>query len=180
MKIDQLAWLFEGTGIDWKLYAVLGKQENRWGIGIKALRHMQRMIGVSIFSRDIRDSQAAFKLYHKDILAEILEDPSVYDFSFDSDWIACVIAMEEESAKVPFAFIDSFAYACVFRLIMKQNFCTYPAHLIYTSFLRNRPSLKSTNSYLRHLRLIRGYDRLHSSDFEAPDSMPANSTRSRH
>ncbi len=89
--------------------AVLVKQENRWGIGIKALRHMQRMIGVSIFSRDINDSQAAFKLYHKDILAEILKNPSVYDFSFDSDWIACVIAMEEEFAKVPFAFIDSFA-----------------------------------------------------------------------
>jgi len=89
--------------------AVLVKQENRWGIGIKALRHMQRMIGVSIFSRDISDSQAAFKLYHKDILKEILKNPSVYDFSFDSDWIACVIAMEEEFAKVPFAFIDSFA-----------------------------------------------------------------------
>lgn len=89
--------------------AVLVKQENRWGIGIKALRHMQRMIGVSIFSRDIRDSQAAFKLYHKDTLSEILKNPSVYDFSFDSDWIACVIAMEEEFAKVPFAFIDSFA-----------------------------------------------------------------------
>jgi hypothetical protein len=89
--------------------AVLVKQENRWGIGIKALRHMQRMIGVSIFSRGIRDSQAAFKLYHKDILSEILKKPSVYDFSFDSDWIACVIAMEVDFAKVPFAFIDSFA-----------------------------------------------------------------------
>lgn len=89
--------------------SVLVKQENRWGIGIKALRHMQRMIGVSIFSRDIRDSQAAFKLYHKNILAEILENPSVFDFSFDSDWIACVIAKEEKFAKVPFAFIDSFA-----------------------------------------------------------------------
>ncbi|MEM9984234.1 MAG: glycosyltransferase [Bacteroidota bacterium] len=89
--------------------AVLVKQENRWGIGIKALRHMQRMIGVSIFSRDIRDSQAAFKLYHKGILSEILKNPSVYDFSFDSDWIACVIASGEEFAKVPFAFVDSFA-----------------------------------------------------------------------
>lgn len=89
--------------------AVLVKQENRWGIGIKALRHMQRMVGVSIFSRDISDSQAAFKLYHKDILKEILKNPSVYDFSFDSDWIACVISMEEQFAKVPFAFIDSFA-----------------------------------------------------------------------
>jgi hypothetical protein len=89
--------------------AVLVKQENRWGIGIKALRHMQRMVGVSIFSRGIRDSQAAFKLYQKDILTEILKDPAVYDFSFDSDWIACAIAMEKDFAKVPFAFIDSFA-----------------------------------------------------------------------
>lgn len=89
--------------------AVLVKQENRWGIGIKALRHMQRMIGVSIFSRDIRDSQAAFKLYHKDIVAEVLKKPSVYDFSFDSDWIACVIALGEAFAMVPFAFVDSFA-----------------------------------------------------------------------
>ncbi|GAB5564579.1 MAG: hypothetical protein Wins2KO_16420 [Winogradskyella sp.] len=89
--------------------AVLVKQENRWGIGIKALRHMQRMIGVSIFSRNIRDSQAAFKLYHKDIATEILKNPSVFDFSFDSDWIACVIGMGEEFAMVPFAFVDSFA-----------------------------------------------------------------------
>ena len=89
--------------------AVLVKQEDRWGIGIKALRHMQRMIGVSIFSRDISDTQAAFKLYHKDILAQILKNPSVYDFSFDTDWIACVISMEEEFVKVPFAFVDSFA-----------------------------------------------------------------------
>lgn len=89
--------------------AVLVKQENRWGVGIKALRHMQRMIGYSIFSRGIRDSQAAFKLYHKDTLKEILKNPSVYDFSFDSDWISCVIAMDEDFAKVPFAFIDSFA-----------------------------------------------------------------------
>ena len=88
--------------------SVLVKQENRWGIGIKVLRHMQRMVGHSIFSRGILDSQAAFKLYHKNILAKIIEKPSVYDFSFDSDWIACVIAENEPFAKVPFAFIDSF------------------------------------------------------------------------
>ena len=89
--------------------AVLVKQENRWGIGIKALRHMQRMIGVSIFSRNNRDSHAAFKLYHRSIVSEILKKPSVYDFSFDSDWIASVIAMGEEFDMVPFAFVDSFA-----------------------------------------------------------------------
>ena len=89
--------------------SILVKQENRWGIGIKNLRHMQRMVGVGIFSKGILDSQAAFKLYHKDILSKILEAPSVYDFSFDSDWIACVIANNEQFAKVPFAFIDSFA-----------------------------------------------------------------------
>ncbi|MCO6491220.1 MAG: glycosyltransferase [Phaeodactylibacter sp.] len=90
-------------------HSVLVKQESRWGIGIKALRHMQRMVGHSIFSRGILDSQAAFKLYHRDVLERILEKPSVYDFSFDSDWIACALAMEEPFAKVPFAFIDSFA-----------------------------------------------------------------------
>lgn len=90
-------------------HSVLVKQESRWGIGIKALRHMQRMVGHSIFSRGILDSQAAFKLYHKDVLEKILERPSVFDFSFDSDWIACTLAMDEPFAKVPFAFIDSFA-----------------------------------------------------------------------
>ncbi|MCO6477772.1 MAG: hypothetical protein J5I94_14175 [Phaeodactylibacter sp.] len=90
-------------------HSVLVKQESRWGIGIKALRHMQRMVGHSIFSKGILDSQAAFKLYHKDVLVKILEKPSVYDFSFDSDWIACTLAMNEPFAKVPFAFIDSFA-----------------------------------------------------------------------
>ncbi|MCB0563440.1 MAG: hypothetical protein KDD01_03605 [Phaeodactylibacter sp.] len=90
-------------------HSVLVKQESRWGIGIKALRHMQRMVGHSIFSRGILDSQAAFKLYHKDVLEKILEKPSVYDFSFDSDWIACTLALDVPFAKVPFAFIDSFA-----------------------------------------------------------------------
>lgn len=90
-------------------HSVLVKQESRWGVGIKALRHMQRMVGHSIFSRGILDSQAAFKLYHKDVLERILERPSVYDFSFDSDWIACALAMNEPFDKTPFAFIDSFA-----------------------------------------------------------------------
>ena len=89
--------------------SVLVKQESRWGIGIKVLRHMQRMIGVSIFSRGILDSQAAFKLYDRGILEKILQAPSVYDFSFDSDWIACTLANNVPFARVPFAFIDSFA-----------------------------------------------------------------------
>ena len=89
--------------------AVLVKQEGRWGIGIKVLRHMQRMIGQAIFSRNIRDTQAAFKLYQSDLLAQIIEKPTVYDFSFDTDWILAAIAMDEPFAKVPFAFIDSAA-----------------------------------------------------------------------
>ncbi len=89
--------------------SVLVKQESRWGIGIKVLRHMQRMIGVSIFSSGILDSQAAFKLYDRGILEKILQAPSVYDFSFDSDWIACTLANGVPFARVPFAFIDSFA-----------------------------------------------------------------------
>lgn len=89
--------------------AVLVKQENRWGIGIKLLRHMQRMVGQAIFSRGILDTQAAFKLYQRDILQKIIQNPAVYDFSFDTDWILAAIAMDEPFAKVPFAFIDSFA-----------------------------------------------------------------------
>lgn len=87
--------------------AVLVKQEGRWGIGIKVLRHMQRMVGEAIFSRDIRDTQAAFKLYHRDTLGRIIEEPTVFDFSFDTDWILASIAMDEPFEKVPFAFIDS-------------------------------------------------------------------------
>ncbi|WP_420645543.1 glycosyltransferase [Candidatus Leptofilum sp.] len=89
--------------------AVLVKQEGRWGIGIKVLRHMQRMIGQAIFSRDIRDTQAAFKLYEADLLRKIIADPSVFDFSFDTDWILAAIARGEPLEKVPFAFIDSAA-----------------------------------------------------------------------
>lgn len=89
--------------------AVLVKQEARWGIGIVLLRHMQRMIGHAIFSQDISDTQAAFKLYSSKLLKGIIAEPAVYDFSFDSDWILAVIAADEKFAKVPFAFIDSAA-----------------------------------------------------------------------
>jgi hypothetical protein len=88
--------------------SVLVKQENRWGVGIKVLRHMQRMIGRTIFDLGIRDTQAAFILYDKSILKEILKAPSVYDFSFDSDWIAASIVMKAPIHKVAFAFVDSF------------------------------------------------------------------------
>jgi hypothetical protein len=87
--------------------AVLVKVEGRWGIGIKVLRHMQRMAGEAIFSRDIRDTQAALKLYDSNVLSRIIADPTVYDFSFDTDWILAAIAAGEPFAKVPFAFIDS-------------------------------------------------------------------------
>ena len=89
--------------------AVLVKQENRWGKGIKLLRHMQRMVGQAIFTLGILDSQAAFKLYEANLLRKIIAEPSVFDFSFDSDWIAASIVQGEHFAKVPFAFIDSFA-----------------------------------------------------------------------
>jgi hypothetical protein len=89
--------------------AVLVKQEGRWGIGIKLLRHMQRMIGQAIFSRNILDTQAAFKLYEQNILQQIISDPTVFDFSFDTDWLLAVISMNEPFIQVPFAFIDSFA-----------------------------------------------------------------------
>lgn len=89
--------------------SVLVKQEGRWGIGIKLLRHMQRMIGKPIFSLGIRDTQAAFKLYDANLLADIIADPTVYDFSFDTDWIMAVIKREQPFTTVPFAFIDSAA-----------------------------------------------------------------------
>ena len=89
--------------------SVLVKEEGRWGIGIKLLRHMQRMVGQAIFSRNILDTQAAFKLYERNLLQQIIEAPTVFDFSFDTDWILFAIGMGERFAKVPFAFIDSFA-----------------------------------------------------------------------
>ena len=89
--------------------AVLVKQEGRWGIGIKVLRHMQRMVGQSIFSRNILDTQAAFKLYESNLLQKIISNPTVFDFSFDTDWILAAIRMDVPLITVPFAFIDSFA-----------------------------------------------------------------------
>lgn len=89
--------------------SVLVKDAARWGIGIKNLRHMQRMAGAAIFGRGITDTQAAFKLYHRRVLEQILADPAVFDFSFDTDWIGAVVAAEEPYAQVPFAFIDSAA-----------------------------------------------------------------------
>ena len=89
--------------------AVLVKQESRWGIGIKLLRHMQRMVGQPIFSRGILDTQAAFKLYQREMVLKNIADPTVFDFSFDTDWILAAIACDEPMEMVPFAFIDSFA-----------------------------------------------------------------------
>ncbi|MEM7003963.1 MAG: glycosyltransferase [Pseudomonadota bacterium] len=87
--------------------SVLVKAGDRWGIGIKVLRHMQRMVGQAIFELGLNDTQAAFKLYGADVLKEIIADPTVFDFSFDTDWIAACVARDIEFAQVPFAFIDS-------------------------------------------------------------------------
>lgn len=89
--------------------AVLVKEEGRWGIGIKLLRHMQRMVAQAIISRNILDTQAAFKLYERSLLRKIIANPTVFDFSFDTDWLLATIRMEEPFKQVPFAFIDSFA-----------------------------------------------------------------------
>lgn len=89
--------------------SVLVKDSARWGIGIKNLRHMQRMIGQAIFSRGILDTQAAFKLYESHLLQEIISNPTVFDFSFDTDWMAAFIARDEAFAQTPFAFLDSAA-----------------------------------------------------------------------
>ena len=89
--------------------AVLVKQEARWGVGIKLLRHMQRMVGEAIFSRGILDTQAAFKLFEREVLRQLLDRRTVFDFSFDTDWISGAIALGEAFETVPFAFIDSAA-----------------------------------------------------------------------
>ncbi|NLS12043.1 glycosyltransferase family 2 protein [Vibrio sp. SM6] len=89
--------------------SILVKQEARWGVGIKSLRHMQRMIGHAIFEQGIKDTQAAFKLYSRKALESILQAPTVYDFSFDTDWIFAAMAEEYTFTTVPFAFIDSAA-----------------------------------------------------------------------
>lgn len=89
--------------------SVLVKEGARWGIGIKVLRHMQRMIGHAVFSQGILDTQAAFKLYRSDLLAKIIAEPTVYDFSFDTDWILAALRQNVAIEQVPFAFIDSAA-----------------------------------------------------------------------
>lgn len=89
--------------------SILVKQEERWGVGIKTLRHMQRMIGQQIFSQGIKDTQAAFKLYSREVLVKIMASPTVYDFSFDTDWILAAMELETDIVTVPFAFIDSAA-----------------------------------------------------------------------
>ena len=89
--------------------SVLVKQEQRWGVGIKTLRHMQRMVGSSIFSKGIHDTQAAYKLFSREALFCILANPSVFDFSFDTDWILAAMQHNLKIATIPFAFIDSAA-----------------------------------------------------------------------
>ncbi|HHU11145.1 MAG TPA: glycosyltransferase [Intrasporangiaceae bacterium] len=89
--------------------SVLVKDAARWGVGIKNLRHMQRMVGAEIFSLGILDTQAAFKLYEATLLTELIADPVSFDFSFDTDWIAGFVARQQRFAQVPFAFIDSAA-----------------------------------------------------------------------
>ncbi|MEZ9821146.1 glycosyltransferase [Shewanella sp. 10N.286.45.A1] len=89
--------------------SILVKQEQRWGGGIKSLRHMQRMVGSAIFSQGIHDTQAAYKLFSREALLPILAKPSVFDFSFDTDWILAAMQQQQQIATVPFAFIDSAA-----------------------------------------------------------------------
>jgi len=87
--------------------SVLVKSADRWGEGIKTLRHIQRMIGGAIFSRGLSDTQAAFKLYESRLLSQLIATPTVFDFSFDTDWLLGAIAQGINLEQVPFAFIDS-------------------------------------------------------------------------
>ena len=88
--------------------AVLVKAEARWGPGIVVLRHMQRMVGRALFGQGLRDTQAAFKLYGREALDDILAAPSTYGFAFDSDWLYASVAGGHAIERVPFAFVDSF------------------------------------------------------------------------
>ena len=88
--------------------AVLVKAEARWGPGIVVLRHMQRMVGRALFSGGLRDTQAAFKLYSRPALEDILAAPSTFGFAFDSDWLYAALAGGHGIERVPFAFVDSF------------------------------------------------------------------------
>jgi hypothetical protein len=87
--------------------AVLVKAEARWGPGIVVLRHMQRMVGKALFASGLRDTQAAFKLYGRPTLDDILAAPSTFGFAFDSDWLYAALSGERSIDRVPFAFIDS-------------------------------------------------------------------------
>ncbi|NNC79983.1 MAG: glycosyltransferase [Acidimicrobiales bacterium] len=87
----------------------LVKAEARWGPGIVVLRHMQRMVGRSLFDTGLRDTQAAFKLYGRNALEAILAAPSTFGFAFDSDWLYATVGAGERIDRVPFTFIDSFA-----------------------------------------------------------------------
>ncbi len=107
--------------------AVLVKDGARWGAGIKNLRHMQRMMGQAIFSRNILDTQAAFKLYQSSLLEKIIADPTVFDFSFDTDWIAAFLSRGEPFAQVPFAFVDSAAESATAK---QQPMTTWEALLL--------------------------------------------------
>lgn len=89
--------------------SVLVKAEARWGPGIVVLRHMQRMVGRTLFGSGLRDTQAAFKLYSRPALEAILSGPTTYGFAFDSDWLMATAGTGLPIERVPFAFIDSFA-----------------------------------------------------------------------
>lgn len=87
--------------------AVLVKAEARWGPGIVVLRHMQRMAGRALFASGLRDTQAAFKLYGREALSDILDAPSTFGFAFDSDWLYAALSGGRTIERVPFAFVDS-------------------------------------------------------------------------
>ena len=87
--------------------SVLVKAEARWGPGIVVLRHMQRMAGRALFATGLRDTQAAFKLYGRPVLDDILASPSTFGFAFDSDWMYAALAGGTPIARAPFAFVDS-------------------------------------------------------------------------
>jgi hypothetical protein len=106
--LQQLAWLTAGTPVAWRVYAVDdGDPHGSGELAANIAAGEVHATRVRVLS--LADAQAAFELYEADLLREIISTPTVFDFSFDSDWILAAIARGETIETVPFAFIDSAA-----------------------------------------------------------------------
>ena len=77
--------------------SALVKAEARWGPGIVVLRHMQRMVGRALFAGGLRDTQAAFKLYGRAALDDILRGEGFFDIENHPEIVFTSTGYEELS-----------------------------------------------------------------------------------